>query len=104
MPMKTSLTAALLIALSAAGVSSCASKAVTHQEFPNASEVLPPPKPRLSIDALTSEAAGEAHDDAVEAWGDTMALQIARNCRFLAKLGMKVSCPAPSWTPNEDGR
>jgi hypothetical protein len=84
----------------AVGASSCATRAKTSQEFPLASEVVPPPKPRLSIDAITSETAGAQHDADVEAWGDAMWRQIARNCRVFAKLGMPVTCPAPDADPN----
>lgn len=101
MRTRTSLTAALLIGLSAAGVSSCANKVTTHQEFPSASDVQPGPKPRLTLEALSSEAAGEARDDAVEAWGDSEWLGRARVCRFLVKMGMKgVTCPPEGANPN----
>lgn len=72
----------------------------TSAEFPLAAEVLPPAKPKLSIDAITSETAGADHDAAVEAWGDGMWRQIARNCRVFIALGMKVKCPPPDADPN----
>lgn len=101
MQRKASLTAALLIALSSAGASSCASRVTTHQEFPNAADVQPGVKPKLTLDALTSEAAGEAHDNAVEAFGDAEWQGRARVCRFLVKLGMKgVTCPPEGADPN----
>lgn len=68
------------------------------------SEVIPPAKPRLSVDALTSEAAGEEYDNAVEAWADDLWRREARNCRVFVRLGMKLprgmACPPADADPN----
>jgi hypothetical protein len=55
-----------------------------------------PPKPQLSVDAVASNSAQALadHDSQLEAWGDAMALQIGRLCRWAQTNGMKgLDCP-----------
>lgn len=101
MQRKAFPTLVLMIALSGAAASSCANRVTTYQAFPSAVDVQPGVKPKLTLDALTSEAAGEAHDNAVEAFGDAEWRARARVCRFLVKMGMKgVTCPPEGADPN----
>ena len=49
----------------------------------------------LSPDALDSEAALDAHDIAVETWGERGWAAIARICRWANAHGGNFDCPAP---------
>jgi hypothetical protein len=46
-----------------------------------------PAKPKISVDILTSERLHEEYNAAVEAWGDGLAAQVDRLCRFERQLG-----------------
>lgn len=87
-----------LLALSLSlGVSACASKGPPLIAYPPAADLVAPAKPQLSAEAVEKEdaVALALHDSAVESWGDGMALQIARLCRWATANGMKgVTCPA----------
>lgn len=50
-------------------------------------------KPIPPVDIVTSERAAEAHNAAVEAWGERGWLTVARLCRFFAGHGMEIDCP-----------
>ena len=67
MPLKRSLTAALMIASLGAAVASCAKPVGA---FPPATDLIVQPKPVPPDDVLTSRIAGEQYDNAVEAWGE----------------------------------
>lgn len=53
-------------------------------------------KPRPGLDVLTSEAAGERHDNAIEGWGERGWATVGRLCRFFDGQGMVLpfECPA----------
>ncbi|MFN4287576.1 MAG: hypothetical protein ACK4E3_03665 [Brevundimonas sp.] len=51
------------------------------------------PKPRLDPAALDSEAALDAHEIALESWGERGWRTVARLCRWAAANGMSVECP-----------
>lgn len=88
---KRFLTACLMIASLGAGVASCATKGGS---FPPASDLRVQPKPVPPDEVVTSRIAGELHDNAVEAWGETGWAQVARLCRFFAAMEMKrLECP-----------
>lgn len=76
---------------------SCASSISTPPSFLNARDLEVETKPALTIDALTSEAAGVENDIAVEAWGERGWLTVGRICRSAVKAGMKLAfaCPPP---------
>ena len=93
MQPKRFLTASLMIASLGAGVASCATPGGS---FPPASDLRVQPKPVQPDDIATSRVAGELHDNAGEAWGETGWAHVARLCRFFDTLGMKrLECPQP---------
>lgn len=55
-----------------------------------------------TLDVLWSAEAGERHDNAIEAWGEAQARQIARLCRFFETQGMVLPFPCPA-APGEPG-
>lgn len=68
--------------------------------FPPAADLSISPKPRIDPSVLDSEAADVAHDIAIEARGDQLALQVGRLCRYFDRRGMPgLDCPPP--TPGE---
>lgn len=86
----------LLLALSFASlVAACATNESPRPVFPSAVELTVPPKPQLTVEAV---AAGSAvalaeHNSAIEAWGDSLAAQVARLCRWAEGNGAKgLSC------------
>jgi hypothetical protein len=59
-----------------------------------------PTKPKVTVEILTSTRLHEEYNAAVEAWGDRLAAQIDRLCRFERQLGAPVTCPeAPPVRP-----
>jgi hypothetical protein len=85
-------------------VSGCASKGPQSPTFPNRADLTVEPKPVLAPEALTSEAALDAHDIALETWGETGWAQVARLCRFFDAMGMKgLDCPPPPQMPPRPG-
>lgn len=84
-----------LLALSAAfSVSACSTPAPVRQTFPLAADLAVPPKPRPTVETLTSAQASAQYNSDVEAWGDAMAAQIGRLCRWAKGSGAPVlSCP-----------
>lgn len=97
MRSKTFLTSCLLSAALLGLVPSCASKGPTPQVFPPAEDLRVKPKPQLAPEALGSEAALDAHDTAVEVWGEEGWLTVARICRWAVGNGatLPFDCPAP---------
>lgn len=84
---------ALALAASLSLVSGCASRGLV---FPPSADLRVPPKPQLAPEAVTSEAALDAHDIAIETRGDGLAAQVGRLCRFFDELGMPdLDCPPP---------
>lgn len=90
--MQTRLIAALPLLASLWLVSGCAEKAVPVQNFPPSADLLPPAKPVLSPEALTSDKALNDYDASVEAWGDAEYRQILRLCAWAVANGAKGKC------------
>lgn len=81
MPQRTCLIRCLLLAASLALVPSCAPKARIQPLYPSAADLRVEPKPLLDPAALGSDEALDAHDNAVEAWGERGWRTVARICR-----------------------
>lgn len=102
MQQHRSLTLALLIAVSLSTVSGCATTGSTPGPFPPASDLKRESKPSLSPADLESDAALDAHDAAIEAWGERGWATVDRLCRFFDRMGMKgLECPAQI-NPDDD--
>lgn len=86
----------LLLALSCAWLASaCASKGPPLTAYPPPADLAVPSKPQLAPEALGSAVALAEHNSRIEAWGDGLALQIGRLCRWAEDMGAKgVRCPA----------
>lgn len=81
-------------------VSGCASRALTSQKHPDASDLLRPDKPLLTDEQLASDQGLNDHDDAIEAFGDAVAAKLDRVCRWHQRMGAPVACrPAPPVAP-----
>ena len=93
MRSKTCLTRALLIAASLSLASGCADRVTIRPLYPPAADLAVEPKPRLDPEALDSEAALDAHDIALEAWGERGWAAVARLCRWAVRNGMAAECP-----------
>lgn len=89
------LTLPLLIAASLWLAPGCAPKERISPLYPPASDLKVQPKPKLDPAALESEAALDAHDIALETWGEAGWQTVARICRWSAANGMKIDCPKP---------
>lgn len=64
--------------------------------YPPSADLRVEPKPRLDPAAIDSEAALDAHDNAVEAWGERGWATVARLCRWAADNGAPgLDCPSP---------
>lgn len=83
------LASIILIAIS---LSACAPKATTFQVFPSVADLQQEPKPRLKPEDLGSAAALDAHDIALEAWGERGWRAVARVCQWAKDNGAKVDC------------
>lgn len=80
-------------------VPGCAATAGLSTTFPPAADLSVSPKPRIDPSVLDSEVADVAHDIAIEARGDALALQVGRLCRYFDRQGMPgLDCP-PAETP-----
>lgn len=68
--------------------------------FPPSADLRVEAKPRLDPSALDSEAALDAHDSAVEAWGERGWAAVGRLCRYHQRMGMTLpfECPRPDAT------
>jgi len=96
------LTALLTIALCAAVAASCGT--VGNGTWPPAEDLRVQPKPVPPVDVVTSDLAGERHDNAVEAWGEAGWLHVGRLCRFFDTMGMDgLKCPGPEVRPPDPG-
>lgn len=100
MRFRRCLMPALVLAGSLSLVSACASREPVSVTFPPRADLTVEPKPVLAPEAIESEAALDAHDIALEIWGERGWLAVARLCRFHKGLGMDVDCPPP--TPPRD--
>ena len=87
----------LALAVSLSLASGCASKGLA---FPPSADLKVEPKPQLAPEAVTSEAALDAHDIALDTWGERGWATVARLCRFFDEMGMKgLDCPPPAAPP-----
>ena len=97
MPLKRFLTACLMIVSCGVAAASCGTQGAS---LPPVEDLRVQPKPEPSDDVLTSRIAGEKHDNAIEAWGETGWAQVGRLCRFFDEMGMRgLDCPAPDVPP-----
>ena len=86
----------LPLAISVLLVAGCAHREPTFQSFPRAEDLQPEAKPTLDPSALTSSAALNRHNVAVEGWGERENRKISRNCQWARDMGMKIDCtPKP---------
>lgn len=94
MTRKPCLIAFLTIASCGVGVASCET---TGAIIPPVETLRVQDKPSPPDDVLTSRIAGERHDNAVEAWGETGWSLVGTACRFWSGQGMKLpfDCPPP---------
>ena len=75
----------------------CATRERDRPIFPPSADLAILPKPVLSPDAVSSEAALDAHDIALEKWGDEGWAAVARICRWAQRNGMEgVTCAPPT--------
>ena len=93
MPSRLSPTLALLIAAVLWLAPGCATRERIRPLFPPAADLKVEAKPRLDPSAPDSEAALDAHDIALEAWGEAGWAAVARICRWAQANGMAVTCP-----------
>lgn len=85
----------LLLAASLSLASGCASRERVTPIFPPPADLRVEPKPVLAPEALTSEAALDAHDIALETWGERGWAAVGRICRWAVRNGLeKTECPA----------
>lgn len=56
--------------------------------YPPAADLVVEPKPQLDPAALDSEAALDAHDIALEVWGERGWAAVSRLCRYFKEVGM----------------
>ena len=89
MPWRNFPMGRLLLVVSLAAVSSCAGPRSTLQSFPSASELQVEPRPVPTVDILTSEAAADDYQTAVETWGDRGWQAVNRLCIWAKASGMK---------------
>jgi len=91
-----SLTLPPLLVMSLLAAPACAHKAPTFQTYPPAADLQVSPKPRLSAEALSSSEALNRHNIAIEMWGEGLARQVGRLCRWAEAGGMPdINCPPP---------
>lgn len=91
------LTPSLLIAASLSLASGCASREHVRVIYPPAADLVVEAKPVLDPAALDSEAALDAHDIALETWGERGWAAVARLCHWAVAAGAKmpITCPPP---------
>ncbi|WP_312821248.1 hypothetical protein [Brevundimonas sp.] len=90
----------LVLVASLSLVSGCASKDYGTQIFPPLADLQVEAKPQLDPAAVESEAALDAHDIALEVWGERGWATVARLCRWHVEMGMKgLSCPKRTAAP-----
>lgn len=65
------------------------------QTFPLAADLAVPPKPRPTVEILSSAEASARFNSDLEAWGDGLAAQVARLCGWAKDAGMAgIDCKA----------
>lgn len=92
-----SLMLCLALGVSLSVAPGCATKEYPQQSLPPAADLRPEPKPQLKPADLGSEAALDAHEIALEAWGEAGWRQVERLCRWAVDLGAELpfKCSAP---------
>jgi len=98
-PCPTLSLAIVVLLLAAQG---CAHKAPTSLVFPPAEDLRPEPKPRLDPAALESEAALDAHEIAIEGWGERRDRAVGRICRWAVTNGAILPFECPPAEPGGD--
>lgn len=94
MPFHLSRMSLPLLAASLLAASACAGP--VRLSPPPAADLAVQPKPVPPPEIVTSEAAADAYDASLEAWGEAGWRQVARLCRWARDVaGAKVDCPAP---------
>lgn len=95
MRSKTCLTPALLIAVSLSLAPGCAVRG--SQSFPPSADLRGEPKPRLDPTAVDSEAALDAYEIELEAWGERGWAAVGRLCRWSVRMGAELpfECQPP---------
>lgn len=89
MRRKTFLTLALPIVLAAASVSSCGNRPDPKVDLSLSADTFERgDRPEMTSDALESEAAKEAVDDARDQWGKDVARRLDAACRMLQKVAV----------------
>lgn len=84
----------LLVLSCSWAVAACAHKAPPNPVFPPPADLRAAPKPQLAAEALGSARALAEYNAAVEAWGDGLAAQVGRLCRWSEEMGAEgLSCP-----------
>ena len=88
---------ALFLALSASfSVAACSTSGPRPQTFPLAADLEVPPKPRPTVEILSSAKASAQFNSDLEAWGDALAAQVLRLCGWAKGAGMDgIDCKAP---------
>ncbi len=74
----------------------CLTACATTGAYPPAADIaaVTEAKPQPTADILTDPAANDRYNSAIEARGDRLYAAGARLCRFFARTGMRVDCPA----------
>ena len=93
-----SLMPVLLIGASLLLAPGCADRV---QAFPPSADLRPEPKPQLDPAAIESEAALDAHDIAIETWGERGWDALARVCQWAVDMGAEI--PFACRPPEEPG-
>lgn len=89
-----SLTTCLALVVSLLAVPACSPAQPTFQVYPSRADLTVQPKPQPPADIVTSEAAADAYDIRLEAWGEAGWRQVARLCRWAVSNGAPdISCP-----------
>ncbi|KQS52590.1 hypothetical protein ASG17_15080 [Brevundimonas sp. Leaf363] len=84
------LTLALLTAASLSLASGCATRERIRPLFPPAADLRPQPKPQLRPEDLESEAALDAYEIRLEAWGEAGWQAVSRVCRWAEANGAEL--------------
>lgn len=94
-------TSSMAALLALAMLSGCQQQPKAIVLFPPAADLRPEEKPRLQPADLGSEAALDAHDIAVETWGERGWRAVGRICRWAVANGatLPFECAPPPVTP-----
>ena len=87
-PMRFLLPAALLLA-----VPSCAPRERIRPLFPPVADMVVEARPVPTPEILTSEAAADAFDASLKAWGRRGWQKVGRICRWSKANGLSIECP-----------